>query len=236
MTGRPLFTAFLVWLAAGAGFAVFAAFAGAHDRFPGDLWLAQRFQEVETDIVARPLDWTRRLIEEPYWQYVAVTAAVVAVLLAGLRVVPVILLAGATHFIGLNPAMKELVERPRPSPDLLEVPRAAAGYSFPSGHAYNALLLYGLILVLVTLYVRDRRLRLPLQVFGVWTILACGLQRVYTGVHWPSDVIAGYWLGGLVLAVLLVLGLFVTGRLRGVSYGKAARPQRSPVRDAPRPQ
>jgi len=77
---------------------------------------------------------------------------------------------------------------------------AAQSYAFPSGHAANATLVW---LCLALLLARGPRAR-PLAIWAaVWLALAVGLSRIMLGVHWPSDVIAG-WAFGLFWALLLL--------------------------------
>jgi len=90
----------------------------------------------------------------------------------------------------LGALLKVLVGRHRP--DLLEPVARAAGFSFPSGHALNAALAAG-VFVLVLLPVVRRRWLLWTGA-GLVTVLT-GLSRIVLGVHWTSDVVAGWLLG-----------------------------------------
>ena len=102
---------------------------------------------------------------------------------------------------GFNLAVKELVGRPRPDVSLLSSPLDTPG--FPSGHAVHALLLFGLLLIIVGELIKPLWLRTAIQGMLGFAILACGASRVYLGVHWPSDVLGGYLLGGLSIVALL---------------------------------
>lgn len=118
--------------------------------------------------------------------------------LAGLAVT----LIGAA---GSGYAMKTLVARPRPGgllPSTVET-----SYSFPSGHAIAALALYGfLAYILCRLYPTHAK---KIIVAAALIILFVGASRLYLGVHFPSDIVAGYLLGGL----WLLFGIALTGRL-----------------------
>ncbi len=87
----------------------------------------------------------------------------------------------------VNTAMKYLFLRQRPSVlRLVEI----GGYSFPSGHSFVSMSFYGLLIVLALhLLPRGRRLWLCLPLGAL--IAAIGLSRIYLGVHYASDVLAG---------------------------------------------
>lgn len=77
-------------------------------------------------------------------------------------------------------------------------------YSFPSGHALGSMVLYGFSAYLLVQ-------RFPVQkwlIYGLATLLigSIGFSRIYLGVHWPTDVVAGYSIGFLWLS--LCIGLF----------------------------
>ena len=132
-----------------------------------------------------------------------VLAAVAAALLAltGRRAEAGLVVAAAA-VRALNPAMKALVESPRPTPDLVRVIEHADGLGFPSGHASGAILFYGALAGVVPSIVERPWLRRLLQAAAALMVLAVGLARVRTGAHWPSDVLGGYLWGGLLLTIL----------------------------------
>lgn len=91
--------------------------------------------------------------------------------------------------------VKGLVLRARPElvPHLVD----ASGYSFPSGHATSSAVVYLTLAALAGQVTRDRAARRYLLVVAVLLAGAIGCSRVYLGVHWPSDVIAGWSFGTL---------------------------------------
>lgn len=111
---------------------------------------------------------------------------------------------------GLDAVMKNWMHRLRPPAPWLTT---ASGFSFPSGHAMIAVAFYGMLgyLLIVSLG-WPRRLVVPVTAV---VVLLIGLSRIYLGVHYPSDVLAGFALGGawstlLALCTLRVPGIVTT--------------------------
>lgn len=95
----------------------------------------------------------------------------------------------------VNPLLKLLFGRPRPSIHRIIT---ETGYSYPSGHAIGATLFYGLLIILVSLYTHKWFLRFVTILFAGTAIVLVMLSRVYLGVHYPSDVLAGFLMGTVV--------------------------------------
>jgi len=98
----------------------------------------------------------------------------------------------------MGPLLKLLVGRDRPS--LLDPVARAAGYSFPSGHALNAALAAGVLLLLFLPYAGRTASRVALWVAAVLVTVVTGLSRVALGVHFTSDVLGGWLLAVAVVA------------------------------------
>ncbi len=110
-------------------------------------------------------------------------------------------------------ALKELIGRPRPSAAFVQFENQPSTFSFPSGHAMGAFVLFGLIFYFAALHIRDARLRLRLQAACVTIIVLTGIERVYVGHHWPSDVLGGYYAGALIVGAVVVVHQVVLHRM-----------------------
>lgn len=96
--------------------------------------------------------------------------------------------------------IKYIVGRARPVDALI----SEAGKSFPSGHATFAVACYGFMLaVLLTNRIKTKKTYIAIALLCV-TILVIGFSRLYLGVHYPSDVLAGYAVG----SIGVLLGMF----------------------------
>ncbi|TCS81290.1 phosphatase PAP2 family protein [Tepidibacillus fermentans] len=102
-----------------------------------------------------------------------------------------ILVMLGSHLI--NKGLKLLFHRQRPSfHQIVE----EIGYSFPSGHSMAAFTLYATISFLLWKHIQSRTGRVLMIFFAVVMILAIGISRIYLGVHYPSDVLGGYFASG----------------------------------------
>lgn len=107
-------------------------------------------------------------------------------------------------FVGgsvLDQALKFFFRRPRPTFDTPII--TARGFSFPSGHAMGSLIGFGLVAYLLTRAARSSALRASIVAAAVVLVAAIGVSRLYLGVHFFSDVIAGYAAGIVWLSVCL---------------------------------
>jgi undecaprenyl-diphosphatase len=94
----------------------------------------------------------------------------------------------------LNYLLKNLFERARPEAFRIV---AASGYSFPSGHAMVSIYFYGMLAFIIIRKTKSWQWRYVVTALTILFILAMGISRIYLGVHYPSDVVAGYTAGGM---------------------------------------
>jgi undecaprenyl-diphosphatase len=199
-----------VWLAAGLAFSAFVVWAFAEladEVVEGDsrrfdravlLWIHSSFPGW--------LDGPMRLVTALGYYWVVIPLLAVAVLAfyrKDWRLSAILLVVSTSGSIVLTTVLKAIFERSRP--ELFDSGYTASFYSFPSGHATLAVGFYGTLTLLLAYRLRGYA-RWLVAACGVSLVLLIGFSRLYLGVHYPTDVLAGY------LAALLWL-VFV-----GVAY------------------
>lgn len=121
--------------------------------------------------------------------------------LAGVGLAYVVLLSG-----WLNAGLKAFFAIPRPSDPRIVRLEEISDPSFPSGHAQNAVAVWG--------YLAGRARRAGFWLLAVLLILGIGFSRLYLGVHYPQDVLAGWMVGAVFLLAFVTAEKYVT-RLAG---------------------
>ena len=97
----------------------------------------------------------------------------------------------------------QLVARGRP------LAAADSFAAFPSGHVFGSTVFFGFLAFLAFYFRLKRKLLLPLVVVLAALVLLVGPARIYEGAHWPTDVAAGYLLGGIWLMVIIPVFIFL---------------------------
>lgn len=108
----------------------------------------------------------------------------------------------------LNVILKNIVQRPRPEGYRLI---DESGYSFPSGHSMVNTAFYGLLIYLVLRNVKNSKLKYTLVTLISLLIIGIGFSRIYLGVHYASDVLAGFLIS---IAYLVVFTTFMHDMLK----------------------
>lgn len=107
---------------------------------------------------------------------------------------------------------KSIFQRPRP--DLSVRIIKEGGYSFPSGHSMNCIVIYGILIYLTRRYCKNKKAADFITVLLSLLIVAIGCSRVYVGVHFPTDILGGWSLGIAVLTAAIIL----IEQIRGGEY------------------
>ena len=93
----------------------------------------------------------------------------------------------------------------RPRPDIGFHLIEQGGLSFPSGHSMTGLVFYGLLFYFIFKYGKENRAQKALLILLAVLIFLIGFSRVYLGVHYPIDVLAGWFLGTSILTSAIIL-------------------------------
>jgi len=200
-----------IWLVLLAGAIGLSVLAGLHSWLPGDVDISEWVQ----GSLFPGMGVSRLVRAVGSTEVVLGTGAVVAVALwlMGWRRQALLLALGLVVLPFLQHGLKQLVDRPRPTPDFVELRAGFSSPSFPSGHVMSAALLYGLLLYLSLQIALPSVLRLALIGWCAFMLVVSGPANIYVGVHWPSDVVGGYaW--AAVLLLPLVYADQVMGRRR----------------------
>jgi membrane-associated phospholipid phosphatase len=162
----------------------------------------------------RALDWLAVAMQPGVYR-AAIGLVAVVLWVRGWRRLAVWAVVLAAVGGALGALLKYAVARARP---VLPDPVAAAGgYSFPSGHALNSALCCGILLVIAHRLLGRRAFTLAAAVAAV-LVLVTGLDRIALGVHFVSDVVAGWFVAGTV-----VFGGLVAVRPERLTFRRAKR-------------
>ena len=159
------------------------------------------------------------------WQFITAVCVILLLFRKARLAYGVPLSIGALFVSLANKGIKAIVMRPRPDQAMFLIEQG--GWSFPSGHAITSMFFFGMAIWLIR---REARIGSNVQTGGngisprtanILTVLLAipmiliGVSRVYLGVHYPTDVLAGWCLGVAVIVVMNFILETVTGTPKG---------------------
>lgn len=165
-------------------------------------WVHGFARPVLTDAM-KGLSW----IGSPFMLAPAVAVAAGLMWWWGLKDDSALLIVAALGGVALDEVMKLHFKRSRP-----DLPWAFVhehSFSFPSGHSVLAMVMYGVIVYKTQDKLRSGWAKAALMVGALLMIAGIGVSRVYLGVHYPSDVAGGYFVGAVWLAAVIGSDLWV---------------------------
>lgn len=197
-----------LWVVGVALLALLSVAAHGAGPFPGDVGLEKWVQQLHQPVLVRIVNFA----SDANWPTPAGAIAIaVIVALAIMRQVRAAIGAAISGFGAdfVNVTLNGLVKRPRPYGDQIHAVAHLGLYSYPSGHVTHALAFYGFLLYLTPIFGRKwpklKPLWLAMRVICLYFIIFVGPSRVLEGEHWPSDAVASYLLGALMLVVGIVV-------------------------------
>ena len=186
-----------------AAFAVLALLARVNAYFGWDLRAARALQSVDAPGVLDLMyassffgnGWTP-------WILTGLTMLVFFLFRRRSEAAGILLSAGGAAL--LNSVLKDLIARPRPTEELVQVLAVTRNLSFPSGHVTFYVAYFGfLFFVAYAILPRGSLARRAVLALCALQVVLVGLSRVYLGAHWPSDTVGAYLSSGLWLAFSL---------------------------------
>ncbi len=205
---RPA-AASLACLLASVGLTILAA---GDPVLPGDVAVARAAQGLDIPGLlrfTRGVNWVGAGA-----QLTSISLLLIALLVIARRPHLALLLLAATSLRALNSSLKAIADSPRPSDTLIAVTEWTNSGGFPSGHAMGAMIVYGAFTLIAASVIKRPRARLFAQGCAILMIALTGFSRIYTGAHWPSDVLGGYLWGLTLLFMLLAVANWLGNRKR----------------------
>lgn len=170
------------------------------------------------------LDVPMRLVTALGYYWFVIPALVFAAYLfyrSGRTLSAALLVVSTGGSIVITTLLKSVFRRARP--EIIDSGYEASFYSFPSGHATVAVGFYGALALLLAL-----RLGAPwrwiIAAAGALLVLLIGFSRLYLGVHYPTDVLAGY-----LSASLWLVSVWLAYRIWRLAYPPGAKPRKPPA-------
>lgn len=168
--------------------------------FPIDLQLTKIFQQFQFPGFLAFMQLISFLGSEPQMVIFA-TLLILIIYISGLKLEAIFAAINIIGAAAITSVLKTVINRPRPSLDLVNVVLQLHDNSFPSGHVLIYTAFFGYIWFLAYTLVKPSSLRSLLLILFGSLILLVGPSRVYLGAHWPSDVFAAYLLGSVWLFI-----------------------------------
>jgi len=180
---------------------IMSIFAWFIKQFPGDLYWTLRLQSFHNNFLLSIMKGASFI----FGGWFSIVVVIVIGILVWWRIgkLEAILITVAGMLSLVNTVLKLIIGRQRPPANLVQVFYPMQTNGFPSGHAMFSIMVLGLLAYFIYINMKNHILRTVVLLGLIALILLIGTSRVYLGVHWPSDVIGGYLIGGALLTALI---------------------------------
>lgn len=177
--------------------------AAIQSHFVGDVYLTKNVQSVDASPWVKVMQLASIIGSAPV-VIAAASSVMIWFLYKGQRPESLLIIA-AVMTLPIVSVVKELVGRHRPTEEMVTVWYDLDSLSFPSGHSFTAVVIFGLFFYVAPLLVRSTSAVAAIRIASITMIGLIGMSRVYLGAHWPSDVLGGFLYGGVALGILIYL-------------------------------
>lgn len=207
-TRREIAVGAALWLVGLVVLAILSVFAHRYAEFPYDLPVAEWVQHLKQPVADRVVNFASDANWPTPAGIIAVAVILALLVLRRFRAAICALVAGFGADLA-NVTLNSIVARPRPNNVHIHAVAHLGLHSYPSGHVTHVIAFYGFLFYLCIEAARQHPrwmlLWRAIQVVCAYFIVFIGPSRVLEGEHWPSDVLASYLLGALLLAVAIAL-------------------------------
>jgi membrane-associated phospholipid phosphatase len=177
--------------------------AAGDNVLPGDVPVADAVQQLDGRLFTVLAD-IGNTIGSTLWAAASILLAIAVA--AMLRAWPeVIYLVALLVLRLLGTLLKPLIHSPRPTDDLVLITGTHDGTGYPSGHAFTAATMALGLVVLAWRHIPSRAIAITTVTLLALLMVLIGWARIWTGAHWPSDVLGGFAFGVAVVAVGVVV-------------------------------
>lgn len=159
-----------------------------------DLAITRTIQEVNLKAFVSFMWLVTQIGNQPLMVFIVITVSLI-LFLKGLRREAVTSSLAVALGALSGSLIKMLIDRPRPSGDLVKVSVWLSDKSFPSNHVLVFTIFFGFLLYLIFKKFHKNTLNFFLSLIFILLIASIGISRIYLGAHWASDVLGGYLLG-----------------------------------------
>ena len=149
----------------------------------------QGYQFIANNLISDNVTPIAMIITNLGGTVVLITLTVVLLLAIKNKKIGISIVTNLLIVTGLNLLLKNIVQRPRPDEYRMI---AETGYSFPSGHSMISMAFYGYLIYLISKHFKNKKLKTFLIIALSMLIISIGTSRIYIGVHYTSDVLAGF--------------------------------------------
>lgn len=159
-----------------------------------DYYILTNISKIRTDFLTKLMI----LISEiGSWYFIIVLLFTCILLIKKLKD-NIILVINSLGVLGLNYLIKLIFKRVRPIQFMMI---KVGGYSFPSGHAMVSFSLFTTLLIFINKYIKNKNIKLILQIICLFLIIMMPISRVYLGVHYFTDVVTGMLISAIIILI-----------------------------------